>query len=76
MTYEDCANALKGLKEEKPWLKEVDSIALQQSLREQEKAFRNFFRGSGYPKFKKKHGHFCCYRGQTTDELTHLSLFC
>ncbi|MBR4396171.1 MAG: helix-turn-helix domain-containing protein, partial [Eubacteriaceae bacterium] len=34
---------LTGLKEELPWLREVDSIALQQSLRHLNTAFKNFF---------------------------------
>lgn len=37
------------------WLKECPSSALQQSLRDQDKAFTNFFQGRAkYPKFKKK----------------------
>ena len=39
------------------WLREVSSVPLQQTLRHQEKAFRNFFeKRTAYPKFKKKHG--------------------
>lgn len=41
-----------------PWLSEVDSAALQQSLRNLDKAYRNFFRSPskvGFPKFKSKH---------------------
>lgn len=37
------------------WLYEVSNVALQQSLRDQDKAFRNFFAKRGaYPKFKSK----------------------
>ena len=37
------------------WLKEVSSVSLQQSLRDLEKAFTNFFsRRAKYPNFKKK----------------------
>lgn len=40
------------------WLREVSSVALQQSLRNQDVAFSNFFaKRGGYPKFKHKHGH-------------------
>lgn len=42
---------------ETAWLKEADSIALQQSLRALDKAYRNFFRTPGkigFPKFKSK----------------------
>lgn len=45
------------------FLKEVDSIALQQSLRDLDKAYTNFFKKkSRYPKFKSKHNHHQSYR--------------
>ena len=47
---------LPELKIEYPWLKEIDAIALQQILRDQNQAFQNFFKHkSGFPKFKSKH---------------------
>ena len=43
------------MKEEFPWLKEVSNIVLQQALRNQEKAYINFWAGRAkYPAFKKK----------------------
>jgi len=45
-------------KEEYPWLKEVDSLALANEQLTLQQAFRNFFHGekAGFPKFKiKKH---------------------
>ena len=39
------------------WLKDADSMALQQSLRDLDKAYKNFFRNpgkTGFPKFKSK----------------------
>lgn len=39
------------------WLKEADSMALQQSLRDLDKAYKNFFRApnkAGFPRFKSK----------------------
>jgi putative transposase len=46
------------LKEIYPWLKEVNSGALQQICRNLEKAFTNFFKcGFGYPQKKKKKDH-------------------
>lgn len=40
---------------ETAWLKEVDSQALQQVLRDLERAFRNFFeRRAGFPRFKSR----------------------
>ena len=47
----------KQFKEEYEWLKEVDSIALQQSRRCLEASYKNFFVGKGkvgFPKFKSK----------------------
>ncbi len=57
LTYTDTSNALTKLKKdpEKPWLKEVSSVPLQQGLRNLNTAFNNFFAGrSKYPRFKKK----------------------
>lgn len=47
---------LKDLKQSNDFLYEVDSIALQQSLRHLDTAYKNFFtkKETGYPKFKKK----------------------
>jgi len=40
------------------WLNDVSSIALQQSIRHQQTAFKNFFEGrTRYPTFKKKTDH-------------------
>ena len=50
---------------EAPWLSEVDSMALQQSLRDLDKAYKNFFRSPGkvgFPKFKSKHASRKSYR--------------
>lgn len=53
----DSINEMTRLKdaEETAWLREVSSVALQQSLRNLDTAFSRFFkRQSRYPKFKKK----------------------
>lgn len=43
--------------EETEWLSEVSAVILQQSLRNLETAFTNFFEGRAqYPRFKRKHG--------------------
>ena len=57
--YTECASDLVQLKKEKVFLKEVDSIALQQSLRHLDTAYKNFFRDKkvGYPRFKSKKSH-------------------
>ena len=54
--YTKCANDLTILKKEKEFLKEVDSISLQQALRHLDTAFQNFFKNkqTGFPKFKSK----------------------
>lgn len=54
----DLANQMKELKDtEAPWLDECPSQALQMSLRNLDNAYTNFFkRGTGFPKFKNKHG--------------------
>jgi putative transposase len=61
LSYVKCANAMKNLKDEYEWLKEVDSVSLQQSLKDLDQAYQNFFRrvkqGAdkiGFPKFKSK----------------------
>lgn len=57
--YTKCANDLTALKKEKEFLKEVDSISLQQALRHLDTAFKNFFKNqmTGFPKFKSKKNH-------------------
>lgn len=54
--YTLTANHLSQvLKNELPWLDDADSTSLQQSLKDLDSAFQNFFhKRSGYPKFKKK----------------------
>jgi len=56
MSYNACSRDLTILKKEKEFLKEVDSIALQQSLRHLDTAYTNFFKrkDSGYPRFKSR----------------------
>ena len=56
---------LVPLKEENEFLKEVDSKALQQSVRDLDSAFDNFFKNKchfGFPKFKTKHSQKQSYR--------------
>ena len=66
---EETTVFIKNLKIEKPFLKEVHSKALQQSLIDLNTAYNNFFRGLekgqniGFPKFKckKKYNDSCRY---------------
>ncbi len=63
LTYCDTALQLTGLKKqvEYNWLKDTDSQALQQSLRDLDTAYSNFFnKCARFPKFKKKHGKQAC----------------
>lgn len=56
VSYGDCSEALRSLKKTFPWLKEVSSVPLQQSLRHLDKAYKGFFnKVAQFPKFKKKH---------------------
>lgn len=70
LNYYSCATDLTKLKSELKWLKEVDSTALQSSLRDLDTAYQNFFRGlksgksSGYPKFKSKHNRNKSYKSK------------
>ena len=68
MSYVECANDMKSLKNQHEWLKEIDAISLQQSLRDLDKAYKNFFKGSGFPKFKSKHKHNQSYRTQMVND--------
>lgn len=69
LNYNSNANDLKWLKNEYPWLKEVDSISLQQTLKDLDQAYKNFFRRvkqgeSGFPKFKSKKNNKQSFRSQ------------
>ena len=61
---------LTTLKTQLEWLKEVDSTALRQPLRDLDDAFQNFFRGIkkgcqiGYPRFKSKHDRRKSYQSK------------
>lgn len=51
----DLIKQLPDLKKECVWLKEVNSQSLQQSIHNMDIAFKLFFKGAGFPKFKSKH---------------------
>lgn len=64
-SYVQCANDMKKLKSELEWLKEVDSTALQSSLKDLDIAYQKFFKEhSGYPKFKSKKTHKFSYKSK------------
>lgn len=56
-SYTKLANMLPEWKKELPWLKDCSAQVLQQSIKDLEKAFKNFFaKRSDFPKFKRKGG--------------------
>lgn len=54
MSYYDQANELVAVKDAFNFVKEVPAQVLQQKLKDLDSAFQKFFKGSGFPKFKKK----------------------
>ncbi len=68
LNYNACANDLPNLKQQYQWLREVDSIALQQVLKDLDNAYNNFFNnGHGFPKFKSKKNPKQSYRTQNVN---------
>jgi putative transposase len=58
INYYDNAKSLTELKKEEDysWLKEINSQSLQDSLKNLETAYKNFFKfNKGFPRFKSKH---------------------
>ena len=63
--YYTLAHDLTVLKKQEDYafLKDVDSMALQQSLRDFDRGFTNFFaHRAKHPQFKSKHNNNCAYR--------------
>ena len=68
-SYVQCANDMKKLKSELVWLKEVDSTALQSSLKDLDSAYQKFFKEhSGFPKFKSKKTHRFSYKSKCSNK--------
>lgn len=74
MKFYACCADLTILKQELVWLKEIDKFALQNSLKDLDRAYQNFFREirkgnkeQGYPKFKSKHNYKRSYRTTFTN---------
>lgn len=66
--YNETNKLLYKLKHDREhdWLKDVDSISLQQVLRDLDKGYKNFFNKiAEFPKFKSKHNHNKSYRTQS-----------
>lgn len=65
ISYEQTCAKLTEMKhsDDYSFLKKADAVALQQSLRDLDCAYKNFFSKRGkYPKFKSKHNHIQRYR--------------
>ena len=74
--YNGCSQQLTLIKKEIEWLREVDKFALQNSLKNLDTAYKNFFadlkkaknkKGVGFPKFKKKYGCKQSYKTNLTN---------
>jgi putative transposase len=50
----DLQKQMVDLKKELPWLKETNSQSLQVALLNLDTAYKSFFKGGGFPSFKKK----------------------
>ena len=64
----DELKELTDLKKENKWLKEVDSRALQKCVFNLDDAFKNFFHGNCYPRFKAKGEHESYTTNNTLNE--------
>lgn len=63
LTFNQCSSDLTQLKKELKWLREVDSHALQNSLKDLDNAYEKFFKQhNDFPKFKSKKTHKFSYR--------------
>ncbi|CEG28732.1 IS200/IS605 family element RNA-guided endonuclease TnpB [Bacillus sp. B-jedd] len=68
LSYNKCSARLPSLKTELPWLKEVDSIAIQTSLKHLSDAFDRFFKKQNYPpRFKSKKNNVQSYTTKETN---------
>ena len=78
INYNTCSADLTQLKKELEWLKEVDSVALQSSLKDLDMAYQNFFRRVkkggkvGFPRFKSKKNNRKSYKTKQNGNAIHL----
>lgn len=65
LDYKACSKDLTRLKKDTDWLREVDAHALQNSLRDLEKAYKRYFSNKpvvGFPKYKSRKNMRWTYR--------------
>ena len=68
LTYNTCSAQLTQLKKELLWLKEVDSISLQSSLKNLDDSFKRFFKKQNKaPRFKSKRNPVQSYTTKHTN---------
>jgi putative transposase len=68
LTYNSCSAELPNLKKELPWLKEVDSVAVQSSLKNLADAHTRFFKKQNdAPRFKSKKNKVQSYTTKCTN---------
>ncbi|PAF13096.1 transposase, partial [Shouchella clausii] len=68
LTYNACSSQLTQLKKELVWLNEVDSIALQSSLKNVADAYSRFFKKQNRaPRFKSKKNNMQSYTTKHTN---------
>lgn len=65
--FYEASKELTKLKNEYEWLKEPDKNALQNSLKDLKMAYKYFFNGRGFPKYKRKRTHSYSYRTSCTN---------
>ncbi|MEC3569958.1 IS200/IS605 family element RNA-guided endonuclease TnpB [Bacillus thuringiensis] len=69
LTYGTCSAKLHAMKKELVWLKEVDSIAIQSSVRNLADAYTRFFKKqNSAPRFKSKKNNVQSYTTKQTNE--------
>ena len=70
LSYNDMSKILTELKRHKVWLREVDKWSLQNALKDLDVAYRKFFKGNGFPKFKSKKRDKLSYRTSSNINLS------
>ncbi|NSL69386.1 RNA-guided endonuclease TnpB family protein, partial [Bacillus toyonensis] len=69
LAYGTCSAKLPAMKKEFVWLKEVDSIAIQSSVRNLADAYTRFFKKqNSAPRFKSKKNNVQSYTTKQTNE--------
>ena len=67
-SYNMCSKDLTKLKQKLKWLREVDSVGLQTSIKDLDLAYQKFFKEhTGYPKFKSKKNRYKSYKTKNTN---------